>query len=120
MLFFRNETNTNEGGNAVVRNDSVSSNRSTTSDSGQKTLVTPHESRTTSLLTDMVERTFDSQIVEMSGYLKKQGGVIKTWNERWFVLKGSALHYYKEQGGKYIVSQSFLLVTMFLFCLYLG
>merc|ERR1712012_655664 len=30
------------------------------------------------------------------------GGVIKTWNDRWFELKSSALHYYKEEGGKYI------------------
>ncbi|XP_076826160.1 uncharacterized protein LOC143473090 isoform X2 [Clavelina lepadiformis] len=39
-----------------------------------------------------------------SGYLRKQGGMIKTWNERWFVLKGDQLHYYKEKEGKLIAS----------------
>ena len=30
----------------------------------------------------------------MSGWLKKQGGMIKTWHRRWFVLKGDHLFYF--------------------------
>ena len=37
------------------------------------------------------------------GYLKKQGGKIKTWHERWFTLKGDKLYYHKDVGGKYLV-----------------
>ncbi|XP_077973704.1 uncharacterized protein LOC120347891 isoform X2 [Styela clava] len=37
------------------------------------------------------------QRVLRSGWLKKQGGMIKTWNERWFVLRGDVLFYYKDK-----------------------
>lgn len=35
-------------------------------------------------------------IPDMDGWLYKQGGEkYKTWNKRWFVLKGSMLFYFK-------------------------
>jgi len=48
-----------------------------------------------------------------SGFLKKQsGGKIRTWNERWFVLKGDQLHYSKEEDGKPIVSGSNVVICI--------
>lgn len=32
---------------------------------------------------------------DMEGWLHKQGDKYKTWNKRWFVLKGSNLFYFK-------------------------
>lgn len=32
---------------------------------------------------------------DKDGYLTKQGGAIKTWKRRWFVLKGNKLWYFK-------------------------
>jgi hypothetical protein len=32
---------------------------------------------------------------EMKGYLVKQGGRIKTWKKRWFVLSDNCLYYFK-------------------------
>jgi len=34
---------------------------------------------------------------DKDGYLTKQGGAIKTWKRRWFVLKGSKLWYFKSR-----------------------
>uniref|UniRef100_A0A674P8M5 Rho GTPase-activating protein 24 n=1 Tax=Takifugu rubripes TaxID=31033 RepID=A0A674P8M5_TAKRU len=31
------------------------------------------------------------------GWLRKQGGFVKTWHSRWFVLRGDQLHYYKAE-----------------------
>ncbi|XP_060635268.1 rho GTPase-activating protein 24 isoform X1 [Anolis sagrei] len=31
------------------------------------------------------------------GWLRKQGGFVKTWHTRWFVLKGEQLHYFKDE-----------------------
>ncbi|XP_069711482.1 rho GTPase-activating protein 24 isoform X2 [Phaenicophaeus curvirostris] len=31
------------------------------------------------------------------GWLRKQGGFVKTWHTRWFVLKGDQLHYFKDE-----------------------
>ncbi|KAM9734611.1 LOW QUALITY PROTEIN: rho GTPase-activating protein 24 [Menidia menidia] len=31
------------------------------------------------------------------GWLRKQGGFVKTWHSRWFVLRGDQLHYYKDE-----------------------
>ena len=33
--------------------------------------------------------------VEKDGWLTKQGGMVKTWKRRWFVLKVNYLYYYK-------------------------
>ena len=43
------------------------------------------------------------QIIK-EGILRKQGGKIKSWNSRWFVLRKDGLHYYNKEGGKYLVS----------------
>ncbi len=32
---------------------------------------------------------------EMKGYMVKQGGRIKTWKKRWFVLSDNCLYYFK-------------------------
>lgn len=34
---------------------------------------------------------------DKDGFLTKQGGAIKTWKKRWFVLKGDTLYYFKTQ-----------------------
>ncbi|XP_004347791.2 hypothetical protein CAOG_03966 [Capsaspora owczarzaki ATCC 30864] len=34
------------------------------------------------------------------GYLTKQGGSVKTWKKRWFVLRGNAILYYRTQDAK--------------------
>lgn len=31
------------------------------------------------------------------GWLRKQGGFVKTWHSRWFVLRGDQLQYYKDE-----------------------
>uniref|UniRef100_A0AAV2IR31 PH domain-containing protein n=1 Tax=Knipowitschia caucasica TaxID=637954 RepID=A0AAV2IR31_KNICA len=31
------------------------------------------------------------------GWLRKQGGFVKTWHNRWFVLRGEQLYYYKDE-----------------------
>ncbi|XP_038130945.1 rho GTPase-activating protein 24 isoform X2 [Cyprinodon tularosa] len=31
------------------------------------------------------------------GWLRKQGGFVKTWHSRWFVLRGELLYYYKDE-----------------------
>ncbi|KAK6187964.1 hypothetical protein SNE40_005879 [Patella caerulea] len=37
------------------------------------------------------------KVVHVSGWLKKQGGMIKSWSNRWFVLNGSVLFYFTRQ-----------------------
>ncbi|XP_023684428.1 rho GTPase-activating protein 24 isoform X1 [Paramormyrops kingsleyae] len=37
------------------------------------------------------------QHVIRCGWLRKQGGFVKTWHTRWFVLKGEQLYYYKDE-----------------------
>lgn len=40
------------------------------------------------------------------GWLRKQGGFVKTWHSRWFVLRGEQLYYYKdEEETKALVSR---------------
>ena len=36
------------------------------------------------------------------GYMKKLGAKFKTWKRRYFILKGSSLSYYQQEGGKMI------------------
>lgn len=31
------------------------------------------------------------------GWLRKQGGFVKTWHSRWFVLRAERLYYYKDE-----------------------
>ncbi|KAG8134355.1 hypothetical protein E2320_007467, partial [Naja naja] len=31
------------------------------------------------------------------GWLRKQGGFVKTWHTRWFVLRGEQLYYFKDE-----------------------
>ena len=52
---------------------------------------------------DIVSTKVNSKDTIKSGYLKKQGGKIKTWHERWFVLTKDYLNYYKDADGKYLV-----------------
>ena len=35
--------------------------------------------------------------VKKSGWLRKQGGVVKTWHRRWFVLNGEYLFYFQKE-----------------------
>ncbi|XP_029548256.1 rho GTPase-activating protein 24 isoform X1 [Salmo trutta] len=37
------------------------------------------------------------QNVIRCGWLRKQGGFVKTWHTRWFVLRGEQLYYYKDE-----------------------
>ncbi|KAM9841653.1 rho GTPase-activating protein 24 [Aulostomus maculatus] len=37
------------------------------------------------------------QSVIRCGWLRKQGGFVKTWHSRWFVLRGDQLYYYKDE-----------------------
>ncbi|XP_056587882.1 rho GTPase-activating protein 24 isoform X1 [Triplophysa dalaica] len=37
------------------------------------------------------------QDVLRCGWLRKQGGFVKTWHTRWFVLRGEQLNYYKDE-----------------------
>lgn len=41
--------------------------------------------------------TTTQQKVLRSGWLRKQGGFVKTWHTRWFVLRGEQLFYYKDE-----------------------
>jgi ankyrin repeat protein/uncharacterized membrane protein YgcG len=63
---------------------------------------------------DALERIYDDVIqneikmdtrdqmsaVSKKGYLTKQGGRIKTWKKRWFVVSDGCLYYYKATGDK--------------------
>jgi hypothetical protein len=46
------------------------------------------------------------QAPEHEGWLHKQSDKYKTWNKRWFVLKGSNLFYFKSPKVTFIVIQS--------------
>jgi len=37
-------------------------------------------------------------MAEVTGWLTKQGGSIKTWKKRWFILKNGVFSYYKNKG----------------------
>ncbi|XP_041741286.2 rho GTPase-activating protein 24 isoform X2 [Coregonus clupeaformis] len=42
-------------------------------------------------------RGLGRQNVVRCGWLRKQGGFVKTWHTRWFVLRGEQLHYYRDE-----------------------
>ena len=42
----------------------------------------------------------ESKAIIKEGLLSKQGGQIKTWKQRWFVLRGHHLYYYKNAADK--------------------
>ncbi|XP_038845462.1 rho GTPase-activating protein 24 [Salvelinus namaycush] len=42
-------------------------------------------------------RGLGRQNVIRCGWLRKQGGFVKTWHTRWFVLRGEQLYYYKDE-----------------------
>jgi cytohesin len=44
--------------------------------------------------------TRDTAAVSRKGYLTKQGGRIKTWKKRWFVVSDGCLYYFKAPGDK--------------------
>ncbi|XP_019479619.1 PREDICTED: rho GTPase-activating protein 24-like [Hipposideros armiger] len=49
---------------------------------------------------DSTENTHQSQgrnNAMKCGWLRKQGGFVKTWHTRWFVLKGDQLYYFKDE-----------------------
>lgn len=41
--------------------------------------------------------TLDIQDSLKSGWLRKQGGVVKSWQRRWFTIKGDCMYYYSVQ-----------------------
>ena len=43
------------------------------------------------------EVVFGNSLVQKNGWLTKQGGRIKTWKRRWFILSGNCLYYFKEK-----------------------
>lgn len=52
---------------------------------------------------------------DREGFMTKQGGSVKSWKKRWFILKGTALYYFKknkpdteEQGQIDLTAQSFV------------
>ncbi|XP_078576155.1 rho GTPase-activating protein 24-like isoform X2 [Branchiostoma floridae x Branchiostoma japonicum] len=48
------------------------------------------------------------QKVLHSGWLRKQGGVVKTWQRRWFVLRGDQLFYYTKEDESKLQGTIFL------------
>uniref|UniRef100_A0A8C2X8V4 Rho GTPase-activating protein 24 n=1 Tax=Cyclopterus lumpus TaxID=8103 RepID=A0A8C2X8V4_CYCLU len=42
------------------------------------------------------------------GWLRKQGGFVKTWHSRWFVLRGDQLNYYKDEEESKVLGAIFL------------
>ncbi|XP_062269127.1 rho GTPase-activating protein 24 isoform X1 [Platichthys flesus] len=42
------------------------------------------------------------------GWLRKQGGFVKTWHSRWFVLRGDQLYYYKDEEETKVLGAIFL------------
>lgn len=47
----------------------------------------------------LINRYFQQNSIPIlkEGYLIKQGGLVKNWKRRWFVLEGCNLHYYENE-----------------------
>ena len=41
--------------------------------------------------------TLGQQKSMRSGWLRKQGGVVKSWHRRWFTIKGDSMYYYSSE-----------------------
>lgn len=59
------------------------------------------------------------QHVIRCGWLRKQGGFVKTWHTRWFVLKGDQLYYYKDEDETKALVSTYLIIFHFLFVFFL-
>ncbi len=42
------------------------------------------------------------------GWLKKQGGVVKSWHRRWFTIKGDQIYYYTNDDENKLLGTIFL------------
>lgn len=51
------------------------------------------------------------QDVLRCGWLRKQGGFVKTWHTRWFVLRGDQLQYYKDEDETKALVRNFFLFS---------
>jgi hypothetical protein len=49
-----------------------------------------------------ITANFNADVVVCSGWLRKQGGHIKSWKERFFTLVGTTLRYFKTENGPFI------------------
>ncbi|KAJ3434165.1 cytohesin [Anaeramoeba flamelloides] len=50
---------------------------------------------------DACKNTIDFCQIHFKSFLRKQGGKIKTWKKRWFVLTKNCLLYYKKENNQY-------------------
>jgi hypothetical protein len=60
------------------------------------------------------------QAPEHEGWLHKQSDKYKTWNKRWFVLKGSNLFYFKSPKVSFTDTQKYYSVTQISYVYYIG
>ena len=77
------------------------------SGSGARTISQTKKGNTTATRMTIGSRTFvhmrDAKrnkaysSVSMLGWMRKRGGRMKTWKDRWFVIRNSVLYYYKSQ-----------------------
>lgn len=56
------------------------------------------------------DQTFGNSVIAKMGWMTKQGGRIKTWKRRWFILSDKVLYYFKEKVSSF--SSSFTLLFL--------